>query len=159
MEKFTNDSILYFEKIVSELEDFKSDENWKIQFHYVEVPSFLNYGFSFCYLTNQNDSKLIYKKWNAELDAKKFQLRIYHLDRLAIVQKELNITQKNILFFNSIDLAKVNTIEYNGIVLDGYFCKMTIPKNNQILEWNINKEMNSELKKLVSNLRLVSQNL
>lgn len=159
MEKFTNDSILYFEKIVSELEDFKSDENWKIQFQYVEVPYFLNYGFSFCFLKNKNDSKLIYKKWNAELDAEKFQLRIYNLDRLAIVQKELNINPKDILFFNSIDLVKVNIIERNEIVLDGNFCKMTIPKNNQILEWNINEEMSSELKKLIYKLRLIFENL
>ena len=155
MEQFTNDNIKFFDQIILELHDFDYDENWGIQFQYVEVPYLLRYGFSFCFLINGKESKFLQRTWNSKYDRERFNLGVFNLDRLAVTQKDIHFNEDEKIFFNSINLSTLNTVEYKGIVIDGLFCEMKIPKHEKKFEWNIDKEMNTELENVISKIRAI----
>jgi hypothetical protein len=155
MEQFTNDNIKFFDQIIKELQDYDYDENWEIQFQYAEVPYLLRYGFSFCFLKNGKETKFLQRTWNSEYDRERFNLGVFNLDRLAVTQKDIHFNEDEKIFFNSINLSTLNTVEYKGIVIDGLFCEMKIPKHEKKFEWNIDKEMNSELEKVISKIRAI----
>ena len=155
MEKFTNNRDDYLNQIKTELLKYDLTENWKEIFIYAEIPFFLRYAFSYNWSVNSNSSKyrLKRKEWNAEYDHSRFNKGIYNLDRLAIVETEIQVNPEDQRFLASIEWNKVGTTKFEGIVLDGLVCELKIKKQKKSLNWNIDDEMNKELADLVKLIR------
>lgn len=156
MEKFTNDRNKFIEQIKIELLDFENQENWISKFQYVEIPFFLFYAYSVDISINmQSDMlKMRMKNWEANYNLSRFQLGIYNLDRLAILERNIILKQKTSDFFRRIKYEQLKIIDFKGIILDGLTCELIVMDTNQHLKWNIDKEMNIELQKLVENITL-----
>ncbi len=155
MENFTNDNIEFFNQIIRELNHFEYDQEWDIQFQYVEIPYLISYGFSFCFLKKGKETKFLQRTWDSKYDRERFNLGVFNLDRLAVTQKEIHFSEEDKNFFDSINLSKLNTVENKGIVIDGLFCQMKITKHEKKFDWNIDEEMNSELEKVISKIRAI----
>ena len=155
MERFTNDKIRFLNQIKVELFDFEDSANWITEFEYIEMPYFLNYAFSVNYSVNhaKNEFRLIQKNWNSEYDNSRFKLGIFNIDRLAISKEIIKTSKEENAKFNSIDKRKLETIDYEGIVLDGLICELKVPQIEKHLTWNVDKEMNDELSILVNQIR------
>ena len=106
-------------------------------------------------MINGKESKFLQRTWNSKYDRERFNLGVFNLDRLAVTQKDIHFNEDEKIFFNSINLSTLNTVEYKGIVIDGLFCEMKIPKHEKKFEWNIDKEMNTELENVISKIRAI----
>lgn len=150
VERLTTNRNLYFKEIIKELtaiDLLKSETN---RFTFCEVGQLLTHGYSISLIFGEKDYFKI-KIWNSNYDNYRFKLGIFNLDRLAVTESNLDISELDLKEVNRILKLEIDTIEYSGIVLDGLFCQLRI--RNKILEWNIDKEMNKGLNSLISILR------
>lgn len=150
MERLTTDSQKYFNEVKKELTDIDVKQNQILKFTFCEIGQLLSHGYSVSYLKGEFDILKI-KKWNAEFDNKRFNLNIYNLDRLAVIENNIELTTYDIEKIEKILESKLELKKINKIILDGLFCEFKIEKHS--LNWNINEEMNSELSNLVEFLR------
>ena len=151
MERFTNDRNQFVEAIENELMEYEEQKDLEHLFTYVQVPFFLRYAFSYALWFDKNNSKYFLKRkeWNAKYDHSRFDKGIYNLDRVAIIEKEISLNEKDKAYFDEIEWQLLDNVEIEGIVLDGLTCKLKIGKENKVLEWNIDGKMNKKLKELV----------
>jgi|GEM_PF-2296967 len=161
MEKLTNSREEYFSQIRKELLDFRTESGWLKKFGFLEVPYFLTYGFAVGFFTknNEEEGRLVCRKWNADYDNSRFQLGIYNVDRLAIAEESMKIAKDDDEFFQSVDLEKMDILSHDGVVLDGLHCELQIPETGSLLNWNMDDEMNDAMISLVNRIRkIVYQN-
>ncbi|WP_291722185.1 hypothetical protein [Bernardetia sp.] len=155
MERFTNDRNQFVEAIENELMEYEKQKDFEHLFTYVEVPFFLRYAFSYALWFDKNNSKYFLKRkeWNAKYDHSRFDKGIYNLDRLAIIENEVSLNDTDRAYFDKVEWTLLNTIDFEGIVLDGLTCKLRIGKENKTLVWNPDSKMNNKLKELVYLIR------
>jgi len=150
MERLTTDSLKYFNEVKKELTDIHVKENEILKFTFCEIGQLFSHGFSVSYL--KGDSNILkIKKWNAEFDNKRFNLNIYNLDRLAVIEKTVKLTPREIKKIENILEFKLELKKVDGIILDGLFCEFKTDEYS--LNWNINEELNSEFSNLIEFLR------
>jgi hypothetical protein len=150
MERLTTDTLRYFNEVKKELTDIDVKKNQNLEFTFCEIGQLLSHGFSVSYLKGESNILKI-KKWNAEFDNKRFNLNIYNLDRLAVIEKNIKLTTDEIEKIEKLIEMKLELKKIDGIILDGLFCEFKTEKYS--LNWNINEEMNSEFYNLIEFLR------
>jgi len=153
MEKFTNDNNAFIAQGKKELFDFPAHPDWVGLFQYVEMPYFLTYAFSVQLAINNSQShfQIRHKVWNTQFDLTRFSKGIFNLSRLAVIEKESVVLLPSEV--PNIPLAGITTKEITSVVLDGLICEMKIPSLQKHFTWNIDKEMNDELDRLVTWIR------
>jgi len=155
MERFTNNIQEFIDQIKLELSGYELKDNYEYVYTYVEISQLLIYAYSYICVVDKVNSTcfLIRKEWNAMYDHSRFNKGIYNLDRLAIVEKEIEFKSEYSSLVKSINWNKIDTVEFNGIILDGLMCELRVSKPDKILNWNIDQEMNNELAQLITEIR------
>lgn len=146
MENFTTDRERYLDRIIEELTAFE-DEGSLV---YCEVGQLLSHGFSFWFNAN-SEEKVKVKTWDSTFDNERFKLGVFNLDRLAIAEVETSLNQIELNQLNQLIQAKLETKQLDSIVLDGLKCQLQTKLYN--LEWNVDDEMNDNLRQLVHLIR------
>jgi hypothetical protein len=160
MERFTTDNIAFFNELKIELADFKAIDDSTVDFIYIEITQLLYYAFSIAMRQSKLDlsHQFIVKIWDAKYDGHRFKLGIYNLDRIAIREQPLDISESKVAI---IELLKTDleVIKFEGIILDGHYCELNMPSKKQTLTWNINQEMNENLENLITLLRQLVEDI
>ncbi|KAB7530014.1 hypothetical protein F8C76_00370 [Flagellimonas olearia] len=150
MERISRDTVALFIELKKELTELDLGENEKLRFTYCEIGQLLTHGFSVS-LTTSDNNFLRVKNWNTKFYREGFENGFFNLDRLAINEKKIKITDSEFLDLQKLINKELNKNKIDGIVLDGLFCQLTV--GNKTLEWNINKEMNKNLNELILLIR------
>ena len=150
MERLTTDSQKYFNEVKKELTDIDVEKNQFLKFTFCEIGQLFSHGFSVSYLEGESNILKI-KNWNAEFDNKRFNLNIYNLDRLAVIENNVKLTTDEIEKIEKLIEMKLELKKFDGIILDGLFCEFKTEKYS--LNWNINEELNAEFSDLIKFLR------
>ena len=155
MERLTNNRDELLQQIKLELLEYEQAKDWEAIFSYVELPFFLSYAWSYNWSKNRKTAKykLSRKEWNAKYDLNRFNRGVYNLDRLAIIEKEIPISQNDEKYFSSIDWDTIKNVEFKGIVLDGLICELRIASKGKVINWNTDEEMNQDLNRLIYTMR------
>ncbi|SDJ98756.1 hypothetical protein SAMN05421823_101591 [Catalinimonas alkaloidigena] len=153
MERFSNRTEDLINQIKTELTDLACPPDWHTHILYLEIGQLLSHAFSVTLLAHKSEVKFVAKYWNAHYDGSRFQHGIYNLNRLAITEQELSLSETEATFLQSIDTSLLSTAPYKGIVLDGLFCQLSIPSSGTTFTWNLDEEMNQPLRTLVHTLR------
>ena len=150
MERLTTDRDSYFKEVIKELTEIDLHENETNKFTFCEVGQLLTHGYSISLISGE---KVYFKMkmWNSDYDNERFKLRIFNLDRLAVTERNFDLSEFESNNLNGILEQELDTKDYDGIVLDGLFC--LLKTKNKTLEWNIDEEMNENLNNLISILR------
>lgn len=148
MERFSNNSEDYWKQIKKELQDFSDTKN--IRFQYLQMGQTFSHGFCISQ-TKEDASRLIMRSWNAEYDNNRFDKGIFNLDRLAISNQMIDLSDYERGSIDRLLASEFSLTYYPGIVLDGLFCQMK--RDGEMLNWNCNEEVNSALIEFVELLR------
>jgi hypothetical protein len=150
MERISRDTIVLFNELKKELADFELEQKEKLKFTYCEIGQLLTHAFSVS-LTTLDKHFLRIKNWNTEFYKEGFELGFFNLDRIAITEKKIELTDSEFSKIQEIIEKDLSKIKINGITLDGLFCQLKI--DNSLIQWNTNEEMNENLSELVFILR------
>ncbi|WP_299890921.1 hypothetical protein [uncultured Lacinutrix sp.] len=150
MERLTTNRDSYFKEVIKELTEIDLSNNEESKFVFCEIGQLLTHGFSVSLILGEKEY-LRMKIWNSHYDNERFKLRIFNLDRLAVTERDLDLSEFELNEVNGILEQELDTKKYAGIVLDGLFCQLKI--GNKTLEWNIDEEMNKNLNSLITILR------
>lgn len=152
MERLTTNTSEYHKAVIDELSHIELTDNQKRIFTFCEVGQLWTHGFSVSLIAGEKEY-LKLKKWNSESDANRFPLKIFNLNRIAVSEKNVDISMEMIQKIRDMLDCELNTEAYAGIVLDGLYCALTTDVKN--LRWNIDEEMNESLNNLISTLRSI----
>lgn len=150
MERLTTDTQKYFNEVKKELTDIEVGKNQILEFIFCEIGQLLSHGFSVSYIKGASNILKI-KRWNAEFDNKRFNFNIYNLDRLAVIEDNVKLTDVEVEQIEMMLKFKLALKENEYITLDGLFCEFKT--KDYSLKWNTNEEMNSEFYNLIQFLR------
>ncbi|AXG69748.1 hypothetical protein KORDIASMS9_01975 [Kordia sp. SMS9] len=150
MERFTNDRDEFFNQVKIELSTITSPKGISGRFTYLEIPYFMRYGFSVSGF-EENASELLVKSWDAEYDWNRFKTGVFNLDRLAIHEHTIVLSQAEVNTLNVLLAKELCLVECKGITLDGYYCQYST--NAEKLNWNTNYELNGNMTALIDFLR------
>jgi len=155
-ERFTNEYHEFSEQIKNELLSPASIETPNyvaalyLQFSQLPVDRF-----SIHYLKG-NLNRLLLKKWNSDFDNKRFELGVYNLDRIAINESTIDLTEIQAEKIDKLVKGKHSIENFNGIILDGYdfLLKTRIGEVEEIFEWKVESQLPEVTKELVSLLTM-----
>ena len=150
MERLTTNRDSYFKEVIKELTEVDILENEWSKFTFCEVGQLLTHGYSVSLISGKKQYLKI-KIWNSDYDNERFKLGVFNIDRLAVTERNFELSAFELNEVNGILEKDLDTKDYGGIVLDGLFCQLKI--RNKTLEWNIDEEMNNNLNNLISILR------
>jgi len=150
MERFTNNRAEFFNQVKVELSTIKSPKGISTRFTYLEIPHFMRYGFSVSGF-EKNTTELLVKSWDAEYDWNRFKTGVFNLDRLAIHEYVVVLSQDEINQLNVLLAKELSLVEWRGITLDGFYCQFTTKEEK--LKWNTNYEINEDMNALIDFLR------
>jgi len=152
MSYLTNDREIYQETIRKNL-NHQCHNGWKPLWSYFEMTQLLTYGFSITLLIKDKivNRKLIYRYWNNE-SINKISSDLYDLNSIIISEIELKIMLNDIFQIQELIKNEIDTVEFKGVVLDGYFKEFSEYYNNKKITWNIDEEMNSYLSTLIEKI-------
>lgn len=153
MERLTNSTLKYFNEVKKELTEILLQKNQSLKFTYCEIGLLLTHGFSVSFITGEKYFLKI-KKWNANFDNKRFNLNIYNLDRLAVTEKEIELSNIQLAKIEKLFDGKLELKKLDGIVLDGLYCQFET--ENYCLNWNTDVEMDTELFNLIEFLKNIA---
>ena len=150
MERISRDTIALFNELKKELSRIDLEQNENLRFTYCEIGQLLTHAYSVS-LTTSDKKFLKLKNWNTKFYREGFENGFFNLDRLAITEKKIEITDLEFSNFQELMNKDLNKNTLSGIILDGLFCQFKI--GEKTLKWNIDKEMNENLSELISLLR------
>ncbi|GAB5398907.1 MAG: hypothetical protein Aureis2KO_04920 [Aureisphaera sp.] len=150
MERITRDTVALFNELKKELTGLDVAENETIAFTYCQISQLWHHAFSVS-LTIGNQNVWRIKNWNTNFYRKGFENGWFNLDRIAINEKKIEISDPEFSKIQALLDKDLSKNKVSGFILDGLFCQLKI--GNKILEWNIDREMNENLTNLTSLLR------
>ncbi|WP_298426558.1 hypothetical protein [uncultured Kordia sp.] len=150
MERFTNNKDEFFNQIKTELSTVKSPKGISPRFTYLEIPHFMTYGLSVSSF-EKNATELFVKIWDADYDWNRFKTGVFNLDRLAIREHTIVLSQTESNQLNVLLAKKLDLVEFKGIMLDGFYCQFATKEKK--INWNSDFEINNNLIKLVNFLK------
>ncbi|MDI9310077.1 MAG: hypothetical protein QM535_07670 [Limnohabitans sp.] len=150
MERFTTNNDKYFEQIKKELTEIPLPKSQSLIFTYCEIGQLLSYGFSVSLIKDEKHFLKI-KRWNAAFDNQRFNLKIFNLDRLAVAEKNVELTNAELFRIEKLIEDKLELKKNQAVVLDGLFCQFKT--KDCCLNWNTDEEMATALFKVVTFLR------
>jgi hypothetical protein len=154
-ERFTNNYYEFLEEIKIELTSAPSIDK---ETHPVVV--FLQFSalsidrFAIHYLKGQ-PNRIILKKWNSQYDNERFRLGVYNLDRIAIHESIVELTEFQARELDTLLTYEHSTKEFGGIILDGYRFQLTINRNSKIksFEWIDESQLSNATNEMVGILK------
>lgn len=150
MERISRDTVALFNELKKELTELDLQNNEKLRFTYCEIGQLLTHAFSIS-LTTSDKNFLRFKYWNTKFYREGFDNGFFNLDRLAITEQNIEISDSEFSNLQELINKDFNKNKIDGIVLDGLSCQLKL--GDKTLEWNINEEMNENLSELILLLR------
>lgn len=161
MEKFTNSTFDLYESAHSELLEFSQNVDNQIVITYAEFPSFDNPFVIHLQMDKNEQFVLVKKMWDKIYDFQRFPLGLYNLDRLRIIEHQLELNKIQRIKFleiiqqlTSTDLPQKLEDE-SWIVLDGveYLLDIQTLIINKKYTWRIANENISIFQSLIAFLQ------
>ena len=153
MSNLRTDSIKYQKFVKNRLVENKH-KNWKPLWSYIEMTQLPSYGYSLILILKENTSKrkLLYREWRNNLNLEN-QIGIFNLDRIIIDEYELQFQLNEIFEIQELTSRQINILDEKFIILDGYIKEFKDYKWGKELNWNIDEQVNDNLKRLVDKIR------
>jgi hypothetical protein len=157
-ERFTSNYYEFLEEIKIELTSVASIDK---ETHPIVV--FLQFSelpidrFAIHYLKGKSN-RIILKQWNSQYDNERFGLGVYNLDRIAIYESIVELTEFQAGELDTLLIHEHSIKDFKEIILDGYRFKLTINQNSEIksFEWIDESQLSDATKEIVGILKRVA---
>jgi len=154
-ERFTNNYYEFLEGIKIELTSVASIDKEThpvvvfLQFSELPIDRFAIHYFK------GKPNRIILKQWNSQYDNERFGLGVYNLDRIAIHESIVELTEFYAKEIDTLLTYEHSTRDFKGIILDGYRFKLSINRNSEIksLEWIDESQLSEATKQMIAILK------